>query len=203
MINIKSKLLNPKVQQSILEVIFPIVGYFFWDWSLIVIIVFYLCDFFSSQVMYTKRLSAVVKHSNGKFKSTIVYSAVIFLILFTCILGFLAEVFSLTEPTSSNLEKLIFFTKDELWYLLPMILLMYYMTDKMFFFMPRRFTQLLAKSYFSKNLFNNIISTCLILVSIIIYNYYQTSDIITILLLVTAKLLFDYFIKKRLLHIEH
>ena len=201
--DIKSKLLNPKFQQSALEVVFPLAGYYFWKCSLIIIIVFYLCDFLSSQIMYTRRLSKIVSYNNYEHKSTVTTSVIVFIILFTSIILFLTEVFSLTAPNSRNLEQLIFFTKDELWYLLPIIILMYHMMDKMFFYTPRRFTNHKPKPYFSKNLYANLIACPLIILSSIAYYFYKPSDIVTIIMLVLSKLFYDYIIKKQLLSIEH
>lgn len=201
----KTKLRNPKVQQYMLEVIFPLAGYFFWDWSLLIIIAFYLLDYLASQLLFFRRLYFIQKHQNNFYWWLLPLSVSVFTILY---LGVLRIMFSSVLLMNINngikpYDELILFAKDELWFLFPVIILTYYMMDKMFFYMPRRFMNYKPKSYLVKKLISNTIATFLIIIGAIIVDQYQINDVIIIFSIIITKLIFDFLVKKRLLKIEY
>lgn len=200
----KAKLRNPKVQQYALEVIFPIAGYFFWDWNLLIIVVFYLLDYLASHILFTRRLLFIKNYKNEKLFWLIPSSIIIFVSLFGLVLFFLDKVFDKMyfENADGYISELIIFTKDELWFLFPVILLSYYMMDKMFFYMPRRFVNHKSKAYFVKNVIANSIATIIILIAALVLINFVISDLVIIFSIIGVKLLFDFVVKKRLLKID-
>ena len=197
----KSKLRNPKIQQYGLEIIFPIASYFFWDWTVLLIVVFYLLDYLASHVMFTRRLMTIQKYQKEKVFWIVPSSALIFLALYGVVLWVLNNTFD-KSTNSSHLVELTAFAKDELWFLFPVILLSYFMMDKMFFYMPRRFMNHKTKKYFFKNVVANLIATVLIVVAVFLSALFRPHDLIIIFSIIVTKLGFDFGVKKTLLKID-
>lgn len=197
----KSKLRNPKIQQYGLEIIFPIAGYFFWDWTVLLIVVFYLLDYLASHVMFTRRLVTIQKHQNEKVHWVVPSSVLIFIVLYGSVLFVLNGAFNQLS-NSNHVTELVAFAKDELWFLFPVILLSYFMMDKMFFYMPRRFMNHKTKKYFFKNVVANLIATILIVVAVFLSALFQPHDLVIIFSIIIIKLGFDFGVKKTLLKID-
>ena len=196
--NLIAQLRNPKVQQYGLEILFPIAGYFFWNWSLLIIVVFYLLDFLASQLFYFRRLFFIQKQED-LIKWRLPLSVGLFLILYFVVLKCItvSSIF-INYNSIKPYDELMLFAKEELWFLFPVILLSYFMMDKMFFYMPRRFMNHKTKLYFIKNLISNSIATVLILAAVFISNEFIIHDLVILFLTITIKLMFDFGVKKRL-----
>jgi len=201
---IKQKLRHPQFQQQILEVAFPLLGYFFWDWSLLIIVVFYLLDFLASQIMYSRRLAKIISVFNEKLNGILILS-ILTSALFVLIIIFMTHSFFETQYLLLNKSlnsELITFAKDELWYLFPIILLSYYMMDKMMFYMPKRFFNFSVRLYFKKNILANLIAILLIGLGLYLYTVINPSDLVAIIGIVLIKLGFDFGIKKQILKMD-
>lgn len=196
---------NPKVQQGIMEVVFPIAGYFFWDWSVLIIVVFYLLDWTASQIMYTRRLNKIKNQFNEKLNWVLPLSILISTLLIVGAVVVLYYYFSIRYAfvlkKDLNLE-LITFLKEELWYLFPVIIFSYHMMDKMLFYVPRRFTKYSVRPYFYQNIKSNSSALVLIIAGVLMHSFVELSDVLTVVLIVTIKLVFDSLIKKRLFNID-
>ena len=201
----KLQLRNPKVQQGVMEVIFPIAGYFFWDWSILIIVVFYLVDWMTSQIMYTRRLSKIKDQFNEKLNWIIPLSILVSSVLFIGLTFFLYTYFDALYdvlPKKNLNQELLTFLKAELWYLFPLILFSYHLMDKMLFYVPMRFKNYSVRPYFYKNIISNSIAIALISIGAMVYKYTLPSEIVTILLIVSVKLIFDVVIKSKILKID-
>jgi len=201
----KLQLRNPKIQQGVMEVIFPIAGYFFWDWSLLIIVVFYLMDWLSSQVMYVRRLMKVKEQFNENLNWVVPMSIVLSVILIVGLSGVLYTFFDMhySFRVKKDLnQELLTFLKAELWYLLPLILFSYHLMDKMLFYVPRLFMNYSVRPYLYKNLYSNGIASVLILLGVVTYAKVLPSDISTVFSIVIIKLSFDVLIKKGVLKID-
>lgn len=197
--DIKKELKNPFNQQYIAEILFPFIGYLFFDWSLLIIIVFYLLDQLAYQLLFFKRLKTIIKYWNNEKGWIYLFSTVIiFLVFFIAELFFLNQSFSFISDVTGicYLEELKIFATNELWILFPVLLLMYYMQDKMFFYMPRRFEQYLTKTYAIQNLIKNLVILILVAIGTYIYLLVELSDLVVILCVVITKLAFDFTFKR-------
>ena len=201
--NYKAFLQNPKNQQAILEVVFPFAGYYFWNWSLLIIVAFYYIDYISSQTMFFRRLFKIEKHQYESNVWVLPLSIFSFLLLFIAGLWFLPDLFAQRYSANSGnyIDELIKFFKNE-WYFFPVIMLMYYMMDKMFFYMPKRFMNYKTKFYFIKNIKYNAIANAFIVVGALTVMRYEFTDVVVIFLIVIIKLCSDVFIKKMWLKID-
>lgn len=201
----KVQLRNPKIQQGIMEVIFPIAGYFFWDWSILIIVVFYMIDWLASQIMYTRRLIKVKEQFNESLNWVIplsVFLSVFLIVGISVILYFyFASLYGLDLEKNLN-QELLFFSKDELWYLFPLILFSYHLMDKMLFYVPKRFMNYSVRPYMYKNIVSNCMASVLIVLGVFVYANLEISEIFTLVLIVGVKLVFDMLIKKQVLKID-
>ena len=201
----KVQLRNPKIQQGIMEVIFPIAGYFFWDWSILIIVVFYMIDWLASQIMYTRRLIKVKEQFNESLNWVIplsVFLSVFLIVGISVILYFyFASLYGLDLEKNLN-QELLFFSKDELWYLFPLILFSYHLMDKILFYVPKRFMNYSIRPYMYKNIVSNCMASVLIVLGVFVYANLEISEIFTLVLIVGVKLVFDMLIKKQVLKID-
>lgn len=194
----KERLRNPFVQQYLLEILLPIVGYYFFDWSLIIIASFYLIDQIGSEYSFVRKLNAISKSEN---KSGIKYSfiTIIFFLMIVCI-----EIFALyyffSDENSGVEQKMItelaVFAKEELWILLPLIILMYHLKDQFTFFMPRRYLQKESKKFFQGHLIELSLIAGLVVVGSLAFSNLVIPDQILLFSFLAIKLLFDFTIGK-------
>ncbi|HIP35508.1 MAG TPA: hypothetical protein EYG85_01495 [Crocinitomix sp.] len=200
-IDIKRELKNPINQQYIAEILFPFIGYLFFDWSLLIIVVFYLLDQLASQILFAKRLHTINKYWNeNKGQRYLLASLVLFFLIFFVELFVLNQSFSKISDLTGICynDELIEFSKNELWFLFPLLLAMYYLQDKMLFYLPKLYEQHLTQPYFIKNGVENLIILILVSLSTYIYFLFSIPDMVVILCIVVVKLIFDLVIKKRL-----
>ena len=203
--DLKLYLRHPKVQQGVMEVIFPIAGYFFWDWSVLIIVVFYLMDWLASQVMYTRRLNKIKDQFNEKMNWVLPLSISVSVLVVVGMSGFLYLFFEreygLVLDKDLN-QELVAFLKAELWYLFPVILFSYHLMDKMLFYVPRRFVNYSVRPYLYRNILSNSSASVLIFLGVVVYANVTLSEIVTIFSIVIIKLIFDVLIKKQVLKID-
>jgi hypothetical protein len=198
-IDIKKDLKNPFIQQFIAEILFPFIGYLFFDWSLLIIVVFYLLDQLAYQLIFFKRLHVINMYWNDKNGWLyLIISIGFFFLVFTIELYILNQSFSYISDITGScyLDELKTFAKNELWILFPVLLLMYYMQDKMLFYMPRRFEQYLSKTYMIHNLIKNVVILILVVVASYVYPLTNFPDLAIIFCIVSIKLIYDFTLKK-------
>ncbi len=192
---LKQKLKNPFVQQSILEILLPIVGYFFFDWSLTIIAVFYLLDQFASELLFLRRLHWIQTKGSNQSKIPVLLLAIIFFSLFygiELIVGsyFWIE-FNLNQLGVLKAE-LLSFAKEELWILFPLIIYMYHLKDKFTFYMPRRYMNYDANKTFKMNVLSLLIVVLLVLTGLFVLNHINLNEITILFSFIGAKILFDF-----------
>lgn len=191
----KEKLKNPFFQQYALELLLPLVGYFFFDWSLTIIAVFYFLDQIASDIVYARKINKIgseQKVKNHFFKSTVVL--VNFLIIFVAE----AALFDHFWPNLISQSKTEFyaeiwdFTVSELWILFPLLIAVYHFKDLFTFYMPRRFANHdFNKTIFSRTIFN-------LGIFMLVFNGLQLSpniagsELPALLVFIGIKLLYDF-----------
>ena len=144
----KTKLKNPIVQQYVLEIALPLIGYFFFDWSIAVIIVFYFMDYLASEISRHRRHFKIFKNSKTENKSLFfigVGTSLMFYVVSLCWAIFNCVLLSKGQKVNHISEMEVFF-KEEGWFLLPVVYLAYHFKDVMTFYMPRRFLNFDFKS---------------------------------------------------------
>ena len=128
---------NPIFQQYSLELLFPIVGYLFFDWSFLLIVLFYLVDQLGNQVNFFARLRFVqtlyLPKKKWLFPVTIFGFLFIFIVEMVVIFG-LFYTYLYDCQTVFLYSELMDFLLQELWLFLPVLVLANYLKDKMTFY---------------------------------------------------------------------
>ncbi|MBK9191411.1 MAG: hypothetical protein IPM77_07790 [Crocinitomicaceae bacterium] len=78
--DLRDKLRNPFVQQYILEILIPLAGYFWFDWTIEIIALFYLIDQFASEFSFLRKLKSVAAYHQMSFSRHLIISAFSFVI---------------------------------------------------------------------------------------------------------------------------
>jgi len=194
----RAKLRNPFVQQYLVEILFPLVGYFFFDWSLTVIAVFYLIDQLASETAFIRRLYKI--SSSSEIRSTkIIFSAIIlFVLIFLVELFFLHNSFQhIRSMTSEQLNsEIIVFAKEELWILFPLVILLYHFKDQFTFYIPRRYLQYNIRKTFTYHQIGSLIMLIIILAGFMLWQISGIHDMIILISFLVLKIVFDFSIGK-------
>ncbi|MDX1349199.1 MAG: hypothetical protein R3279_03065 [Putridiphycobacter sp.] len=134
---IKHVLKNPAVQQYALELLFPIIGYLFFGWSFLVIVLFYLVDQLGNQINFFARLKFVQKlflpRKNWLFPVMIVNFVILFCIELLW-LNYLFKEELYNCQAYFYRSELVDFFYNEFWLFLPLLVLANYFKDKMTFY---------------------------------------------------------------------
>lgn len=180
-----------------MELLFPIIGFLFFDWSFLIIVLFYLVDQLGNQVNFFARLRFVQTLYLPKKKVLFPLALGIFSILFLIELFLLYPLFLNylydCQPGFLHSE-LIDFLKQEFWLFLPLLIFANYLKDKMAFYK----TDLPYKESPEKMLILNSIKiiSAFGLVALIwaLWLIFKPSAIWLIIIIAGLKLLFDTII---------
>ncbi|MFD1551188.1 hypothetical protein DNU06_16730 [Putridiphycobacter roseus] len=192
--NVVNLLKNPNVQQNALELLFPIIGFVFFDWSFLVIILFYLTDQLGVEIAYLMRLKFVEKIflpiKKWLFPIAIVSSVTFFVVEFLWIERlFLTEKFDCS--TNYFWLEMQQFLKQEFLFFLPVLVYMNYFKDKMTFYKsklpyensPERMLAFQITIYLAR-------LTCVGLV-VLLWYIFKWSDLAFVFIIPVLKLIFD------------
>ena len=193
------KLRNPFVQQYAIEIVFPLIGYFFFDWDILIIATYYLIDHLCSQIMFFRRALWVKNKGEVKYGSSLFIIAILtFLLFFIAEIALLENYIRITQHFSIEKMNELFleFAKNELWFLFPLVLFMYHFKDQFTFYMPRHYLKYNYKKYLIWDMVNS--SVVLVLLAAIGYVWVLTMlpNVVAILIFVTVKIGFDLSIKQ-------
>lgn len=196
--SLKVKLRNPFVQQYVLEILLPLAGYFFFDWSLTIIAVFYLLDFIGSEYSYTRKLVAIAGVAGKRYALLLVSGVTIFFSILTLQIWLLWNYFTTGDAavTDSLMKELSDFALEELWILFPLVILMYYLKDQFTFFMPRRFLQRDTLRFFYTHQITSVLICGILVLGIFLLNHVNFSDLVILIIFLVAKIIFDFSVAK-------
>ena len=188
---------NPFVQQYLIEIIFPLVGFFFFDWSLTIIAVFYLVDQIASEFSFVRRIHKISKSENRRSTFTLL-TILLFLLLFSLQIFVLQNSFlAIRNIDASQLNNEIWiFAKEELWLLFPLVIWLYHFKDQFTFYMPRRYLLYDLRKTFIYHQMMNVISISTILLSVTAWSNIKISDEFVLIIFLTLKIAFDFTIAK-------
>ena len=196
----KEKLKNPLIQQYLLEIALPIVGYFFFDWSITIIAVFYLVDYLSAEIARNRRVYKVYKNTTNASSNGFIVSMMVggfFFALSTAWTWWnFEEKFSNSRDAFYN--ELINFAREELWILLPLVFFVYHVKDIMTFYAPRRFMKRDYRKMVKFQLVEIMILTILILSGTFCWRYFEISDVVAIISFIVLKIGFDILVTRTL-----
>jgi hypothetical protein len=138
------KRLNPKIIQLIGDAVIPLLGFFWWNWSLYFIVLFYLLDYLSNEVILNLKSKKITTFQEIDSKIWIQKASLsFFLFLLGIVLVHLSM--KMLHPQIDFYKEFIQFLsyKDmgiaQGYFLLPLIALVGFQRYKMEFLMPARF----------------------------------------------------------------
>ncbi|MEX1001493.1 MAG: hypothetical protein WDZ35_05200 [Crocinitomicaceae bacterium] len=197
---IKEKLKNPLIQQYLLEIALPVVGYFFFGWSMAIIAAFYFIDFFASEIARNRRVYKVYKTNSSNHPSSyFVLSIFAGLALFTVnLLWVWTSIQDIFPEKEQLVNELTTFAKEELWLLLPVVYLVYHFKDLLTFYMPRRFVKTDYKKMVIYQMVELFILTFLIFIGMFLWYYFKMDDISVLISFIVLKIGFDILLLQTL-----
>lgn len=195
--DLKKRLRNPFVQQYVVEIIFPLVGYFFFDWTIFIIGVYYVVDHLAAQLLLLRRLNWMRKHQSGNHLPLLIngLAGLVLIAIETAVLVYLIQ---LTQKQSIEqiYEAFMDFLQNELWLLFPLLLLVYHFKDQFTFYMPRHYLQV---SYEKRAYYSTVGLLAIVLLLIIggvAWFYIAFSNVIAIFVFLIIKVGYDLTIKQ-------
>ena len=141
------KRLNPKIIQLIGDAVIPLLGFFWWNWSLYFIVIFYLLDYLSNEVILNLKSKKITTVQKIDSKVWIQKASLSFLLFLLGIVLVHLSMKMLHPQIDFYKEFIQFLSYKDMgiaqgYFLLPLIALAGYQRYKMEFLMPARFKTL-------------------------------------------------------------
>ncbi len=195
----KQKLRNPIFQQYALELLLPIIGFFVFNWSLLLIGIYFLIDHLVSQIFFYKRSLFVREYHGAKAGiGILIISALAFLGLFFLEIVVLSTLVLHVQNITLDLLLADFWklSKEELWYLIPLVFFAYYLKDKMTFYMSRAFVQFDFNKMVRWDLVGQFIMVSILSVSVFLWIRFFSYPSWILVTFLIGKIGFDFTLKK-------
>ena len=141
------KRLNPKIIQLIGDAVIPLLGFFWWNWSLYFIVIFYLLDYLSNEVILNLKSKKITTFQEIDSKIWIQKASLSFLLFLLGIVLVHLSMKMLHPQIDFYKEFIEFLSYKDMgiaqgYFLLPLIALVGFQRYKMEFLMPARFKTL-------------------------------------------------------------
>jgi hypothetical protein len=138
------KQLNPKIIQLIGDAVIPLLGFFWWNWSLYFIVIFYLLDYLSNEVILNLKSKKITTYQEIDSKIWIQKASLSFLLFFLGIVLVNLSMKMLHPQIDFYKEFIQFLSYKDIgiaqgYFLIPLIALVGFQRYKMEFLMPARF----------------------------------------------------------------
>lgn len=204
---IKDRIRNPLFANIVLENIFPILGFFLWNWNLYYIFLFYFLDFFASEFSFGVKLWNIIRkpgHYHGfdpEFRTRFLKMFFVQFPIFLTVFLICAWLSTMTADTvmtglkwQSEVER---FFKNEYIFVVA-IFFAQFLYVRMTFLIPRRYIGLKEGEFFRRNLIGLGTTlagiACLFGISLII----PFNEISMILMIISVKMVLDIFVYNRM-----
>lgn len=200
MTSIVERLRNPFIQQYLIEIVFPLLGYFFFGWDILIIGIYYFVDQLCSQIMFYRRALWVKNKGSIEGFGTLFFILFVpaFLVIFFFEIVWFDYLIAQTQEMNANQiwEAVLAFGKSELWLLFPVVLLVYHLRDQFTFYMPRRFMNYNFQQMMSYNFLSNMIILILFVLLGVLWMKFTLPNILVISLFLVLKISYDLTLKK-------
>lgn len=188
---------HPLFQYS-LELFLPLLGYFFFDWSIAVIVAFYFMDYLGSEFARHRRHFKIKKVNSEKSTLFILGLALSILLFFIALyLGFFA-LLAEANYDHKNINEVIQFLGDEGWLLLPLVIVAAHLKDVMTFYIPRKFMHYNYSKTMRFYFVQITIQFALIIVGLYLWVNFEIPDVLALVIFMLVKVLFDFLLVKNL-----
>ena len=150
------KQLNPKIIQLIGDAVIPLLGFFWWNWSLYFIVIFYLLDYLSNEVILNLKSKKITTYQEINSKIWIKKASLSFLLFLLGIVLVHLSMKMLHPKIDFYKEFIEFLSYKDMgiaqgYFLLPLIALVGFQRYKMEFLMPARFKTLTIPNLWSSH----------------------------------------------------
>lgn len=197
------KVQNPLFANIILENIFPILGFFLWNWNLYYIFLFYFLDFIASEFSFGVKLWHIIRKPgyyhgyDPKFRSTFLKLFFVQFPIFLAVFAGAAYLSTLTaDIVMDNLnwqKELQKFFENEYIFVVA-IFFAQFLYVRLTFLIPRRFVGLKEHEFFKRNLIGLAITILGIAGLYGMANFIGFNEISMIVLIITVKMVLDIFV---------
>jgi hypothetical protein len=191
------KLKNPVLQQYAIDLLFPLVGYFFLDWSIFIIAIFYLIDQFAVHVTQYIRLYKIGNVQNvDRFRFNLSLKVLFTLVVLVVesVAVIIAIQYIQKVSINSLQEEFMSFAIGELWFFIPLLIGVYVLKDQFTFYMPRRHTQYSFRKYGRFLSLKQITSSVIFLTYCLIVTYLLIPVVWCLVLFALGKLGYDIYV---------
>ena len=179
---------NQKLIQVLLEAVIPLAGFFFWDWNLYFILLFYFIDILANEAIVHLKSRKIVSFQGKKTtkKDWLKFGVIS---LFTLSLSLLISHFALRfilHGIDFKLEVVSFWNYTEMglkqgYILVPIIVLMSYQKYKMEFLMPARYRNAVIKTTWMKHIKALIVILAFACLSLGVSQFLKLPEIVYVL----------------------
>ncbi|MEY3238513.1 MAG: hypothetical protein RI883_2614 [Bacteroidota bacterium] len=150
------KQLNPKIIQLIGDAVIPLLGFFWWNWSLYFIVIFYLLDYLSNEVILNLKSKKITTYQEIDSKIWVKKASLSFLLFLLGIVLVHLSMKMLHPQIDFYKEFIQFLSYKDMgiaqgYFLLPLIALVGFQRYKMEFLMPARFKTLTIPTLWSSH----------------------------------------------------
>jgi len=148
---------NLKYFQLLTDAIIPLLGYFFWDWNLYFIVLFYLLDYLAYEVfshVKAKKVTSIIKHTTTSWLKLGIISSVLFVVN----VAFVQIAMKSLVPTIDFTKEIVaFWTYKDMgieqgYFLLPLIFIAGYQRYKMKFLITGVYKKTTIQQIFNQHI---------------------------------------------------
>ncbi len=158
---------NQKYVQSFGDALIPILGYFFWNWNLYFIVLFYLLDLIASEVFMYFKSKKILQVQGGKWKENLIPPFLSLVLLATSVLLVHLSMQCVERGISFEKEIVAFWTYKDLgieqgYLLVPLLFIVGFQRFKMEFIAQKQHEKMSMSSMWNAHLKENSILLALL-----------------------------------------
>lgn len=189
---------NPIQRQNFLELLLPVLGFYFLDWSIVLIIAFYLADHLGEQISTFRVLLKIHADRKNAMKWMVTHSvsSLLFLILHLILL---AKIFYQESLQNELVEKQLGdFLSTEIWIIIPLIVIASFLKTHLLIIVPHRFLQMNATKLVITVIAKNFIIFLFILIAFVLQINLTNNDGQILWALTTIQFCYLFLIAERI-----
>jgi hypothetical protein len=153
---------NQKIMQLLADALIPVLGFFWWNWSLYFIVLFYLLDYTSNEAILHFKAKKIAVYQ-GVDKRVWLKKGLVSFLLFICAVALIHLAMRSISPNIQFLKELISFWNykdmgiEQGYILFPLIAIVGYQRFKMEFILPKRFQKITMLELWKPHLTGHLI----------------------------------------------
>ncbi|MFO0496283.1 MAG: hypothetical protein ACK50Y_12185 [Flavobacteriia bacterium] len=158
---------NQKYVQSFGDALIPLLGYFFWNWNLYFIVLFYLLDLIASEVFMYFKSKKILQVQGGKWQENVVYPFLSLIFMATAVLLVHLSVKLIEHGISFSKEIVAFWSYKDLgieqgYLLVPLLFMVGFQRFKLEFIAQKQHEKVSMSRLWNVHFKENIILLALI-----------------------------------------